>query len=71
MPETGAGRAGKTIVALDKLVPFVRIGKPEEIAAPLAFLAPDEAPFLCGAPVESPFREGPMSPRCSPIASPV
>lgn len=52
MLEAGVRRAGKTIADLDKLVPFGRIGKPEEIAALIAFLASDEAPYLCGALVE-------------------
>ena len=52
MLEAGVKRAGKTIADLDRLVPFGRIGKPEEIAALVAFLASDEAPFLCGSLVE-------------------
>ncbi|QTF91894.1 SDR family oxidoreductase [Halomonas sp. BM-2019] len=36
----------------DQLVPFGRIGKPEEVAALVAFLSSDEAPFLCGSAVE-------------------
>ena len=45
-------RAGKTIADLDRLVPFGRIGKPEEVAALVAFLASDEAQFMCGSLVE-------------------
>ena len=52
MLEAGVTRAGRTIADLDKLVPFGRIGKPEEVAALVAFLASDEAPFMCGSLVE-------------------
>ncbi|WP_157263989.1 SDR family NAD(P)-dependent oxidoreductase [Azohydromonas aeria] len=52
MLEAGVKRAGRTIADLDKLVPFGRIGKPEEVAALVAFLASDEAPFMCGSLVE-------------------
>ena len=52
MLEAGIKRAGKTIEDLNKLVPFGRIGKPHEIAALIAFLASDEAPYMCGALVE-------------------
>lgn len=52
MLEAGVKRAGKTIGDLDKLVPFGRIGKPEEVAALVAFLASDEAAFMCGSLVE-------------------
>lgn len=52
MLEAGVKRAGKTIADLDKLVPFGRIGKPSEVAALIAFLASDEAPYMCGALVE-------------------
>ena len=52
MLESGVKRAGKTIADLDKLVPFGRIGKPEEIAALVAFMASEEAPFMCGSLVE-------------------
>lgn len=48
----GVKRAGKTIADLDRLGPFSRIGKPEEVAALVAFLASDEAPFTCGSFVE-------------------
>ncbi|MDQ1056429.1 NAD(P)-dependent dehydrogenase (short-subunit alcohol dehydrogenase family) [Arthrobacter globiformis] len=37
---------------LDALVPFGRIGKPDEVAALVAFLASDEAPYICGSVVE-------------------
>jgi len=52
MLEAGVRRSGKTIADLDKLVPFGRIGKPEEVAALAAFLASDEAAFMCGSLVE-------------------
>ena len=52
MLESGVKRAGKTLADLDKLVPFGRIGKPEEIAALVAFMASEEAPFMCGSLVE-------------------
>ena len=52
MLEAGVRRSGKTIADLDKLVPFGRIGKPEEVAALVAFLASDEAAFMCGSLVE-------------------
>ncbi len=52
MLEAGVMRAGKTIADLDRLVPFGRIGKPEEVAALVAFLASDEAQFMCGSLVE-------------------
>lgn len=48
----GVKRSGRTIADLDKLVPFGRIGKPEEVAALVAFLASDEAAFMCGSLVE-------------------
>ena len=49
MLEAGVKRSGRTIADLDKLVPFGRIGKPEEVAALVAFLASDEAAFMCGS----------------------
>lgn len=52
MLEAGVRRSGRTIADLDKLVPFGRIGKPEEVAALVAFLASAEAPFICGSLVE-------------------
>ena len=52
MLEAGVKRSGRTIADLDRLVPFGRIGKPEEVAALVAFLASDEAAFMCGALVE-------------------
>lgn len=52
MLEAGVKRAGRTIADLDRLVPYGRIGKPEEVAALVAFLASEEAPFMCGSLVE-------------------
>ncbi len=52
MLERGIAEKGKTIADLDAQVPFGRIGKPEEVAALIAFLASDEAEFICGSCVE-------------------
>jgi 2-hydroxycyclohexanecarboxyl-CoA dehydrogenase len=52
MLESGLARNGRTIADLHALVPFGRIGKPEEVAALVAFLASDEAPYICGSVVE-------------------
>lgn len=52
MLEEGVKRAGRTIADLDAKVPFGRIGRPEEIAALVTFLASDEAAFMCGSLVE-------------------
>ncbi|MBY4611342.1 SDR family oxidoreductase [Rhizobium sp. 9T] len=52
MLEAGVTRSGLTIADLDKLVPYGRIGRPEEVAALVAFLASDEAAFMCGSLVE-------------------
>jgi 2-hydroxycyclohexanecarboxyl-CoA dehydrogenase len=52
MLEANLARSGRTKADLDALVPYGRVGMPEEVAALVAFLASDEAPFLCGAAVE-------------------
>ncbi|TXR50559.1 SDR family NAD(P)-dependent oxidoreductase [Phyllobacterium endophyticum] len=52
MMEAGMKRSGQTIEDKNKLVPFGRVGTPEEVAALVAFLASDEALFLCGSLVE-------------------
>ena len=52
MLEQNLARSGRTKADLDALVPYGRVGLPEEVAALVAFLASDEAPYLCGAAVE-------------------
>jgi NAD(P)-dependent dehydrogenase (short-subunit alcohol dehydrogenase family) len=52
MLEAGLARSGRSIEDLNKLVPFGRIGEPEEIAALIAFLASDEAAYMCGSLIE-------------------
>ena len=52
MLEAGLARSGRTVADLDRLVPAGRIGQPAEVAALVAFLASDEAPYLCGSVVE-------------------
>lgn len=52
MLESGVKRSGRTMADLDRLVPYGRVGKPEEVAALVAFLASDEAAFMCGSLVE-------------------
>jgi NAD(P)-dependent dehydrogenase (short-subunit alcohol dehydrogenase family) len=52
MLEAGLARSGRTVADLDALVPFGRIGTPEEIAALVAFLASGEAPYICGSVIE-------------------
>ena len=52
MLESGLARNGRNIADLHALVPFGRVGKPEEVAALVAFLASDEAPYICGSVVE-------------------
>lgn len=52
MLEGNLARSGRSLADLNALVPFGRIGEPEEIAALIAFLASDEAPYLCGSLIE-------------------
>jgi len=52
MLESNLARSGRSLDDLNRLVPFGRIGNPEEIAALIAFLASDEAQYLCGSVVE-------------------
>lgn len=52
MLEQGVIRSGRTIADLDAMVPYGRIGKPDEVAALVAFLMSDEAAFMCGSLVE-------------------
>ena len=52
MLDSALARTGRTIDDLHRLVPYGRIGQPAEVAALVAFLASDEAPFVCGAVVE-------------------
>ncbi|MCX7888947.1 MAG: SDR family oxidoreductase [Rhodobacteraceae bacterium] len=52
MLESGVRSSGRTMADLDRLVPLGRVGRPEEVAALVAFLASDEAEFMCGSLVE-------------------
>ena len=52
MLQKAAERKGLTFADFDKMVPFGRIGRPEEVAALMAFLASEEAEFMCGSLVE-------------------
>lgn len=52
MLESNLARTGRSLADLNALVPFGRIGEPAEIAALIAFLASDEAAYLCGSVIE-------------------
>ena len=52
MLESNLARSGRSLDDLNRLVPYGRIGEPGEIAALVAFLASDEAGYLCGSVVE-------------------
>lgn len=52
MVETNLAKHGRTVAELDAQVPFGRVGRPEEVAALVAFLASDEAPYMCGSIAE-------------------
>lgn len=52
MLESNLARSGRSLADLNALVPYGRIGEPGEIAALVAFLASDEAGYLCGSVVE-------------------
>lgn len=52
MLESNLARSGRSLDDLNRLVPYGRIGEPEEIAALVAFLASNEAGYLCGSVVE-------------------
>ena len=52
MVEAGLIAKGVDIAGLAAKVPFGRLGKPEEVAALAAFLASDEAAYMCGSVVE-------------------
>ncbi|WP_404294941.1 SDR family NAD(P)-dependent oxidoreductase (plasmid) [Microvirga sp. RSM25] len=52
MVQEGLARSGRTLDEANRLVPFGRIGQPDEVAALVAFLASEEAPFMCGSLVE-------------------
>lgn len=52
MLQKAAERKGLTFADFDKMVPFGRIGRPDEVAALVAFLASKEAEFMCGSLVE-------------------
>lgn len=52
MVEKGLVAKGVDIAGLAAKVPFGRLGKPEEVAALVAFLASDEAAYMCGSVVE-------------------
>jgi len=52
MVEAGLAQKGVDVSELAAKVPYGRLGKPEEVAALVAFLASDEAAYMCGSVVE-------------------
>lgn len=52
MVEAGLSMKGIDVSELAAKVPYGRLGKPEEVAALVAFLASDEAAYMCGSVVE-------------------
>lgn len=52
MVEANLARKGIEVSELAAKVPYGRLGKPEEVAALVAFLASDEAAYMCGSVVE-------------------
>ena len=52
MVEAGLVAKGVDMAGLAAKVPFGRLGKPDEVAALVAFLASDEAAYMCGSVVE-------------------
>ena len=52
MVEAGLAQKGIAVADLAAKVPYGRLGKPEEVAALVAFLASDEAAYMCGSVVE-------------------
>lgn len=52
MVEAGLAKKGIAVGDLAAKVPYGRLGAPEEVAALVAFLASDEAAYMCGSVVE-------------------
>ena len=52
MVESNLAQKGIPVSDLAAKVPWGRLGSPEEVAALVAFLASDEAPYLTGSVVE-------------------
>lgn len=52
MVEAGLAKKGIAVADLAAKVPYGRLGQPEEVASLVAFLASDEAPYMCGSVVE-------------------